>query len=29
MWFDICKANTFEMFVNWSQPKTKEKNLKD
>lgn len=22
MWFDICKANVFEIFVNWSQPKT-------
>lgn len=29
MWFDICKANAFEMFVNWSQPKTTEKILKD
>lgn len=29
MWFDICKTNAFEIFVNWSQPKTKENFLKD
>lgn len=24
MWFNICKANVFEMIVNWSQTETRE-----